>query len=295
MSEETLSHYGVLGMKWGVRKKTESSGGVGLRSVEEKRKIGEAVNAEAFRKERAKAEKAAEKERKKAESNLKKAAKAAASAAKKAASGAKKAVKSASEKHAANKAERAKAAAERARKKLENQKLRDARKAEAERKKKQKEAERAEKKRIADEKKAAKEAEKKQKELEKQKIPKGGISNALRKEAPRHLSSTDLIEQNKRLNLEKQNYELKEKLKEYENQNRSTLAKTADLFVDEARKNLTKYAARTATDMLTAALDSKLKGTEYEGVAKMARESFNLDAILKNATSSTDKKKKDKN
>lgn len=284
MSEETLSHYGVLGMKWGVRKKTESSGGVGLRSVEEKRKIGEAVNAEAFRKERAKAEKAAEKERKKTESNLKKAAKAAASAAKKAASGAKKAAKSASEKHAANKAERAKAAAERARKKLENQKLKEARKAEADRKKKQKEAERAEKKRIADEKKAAKEAEKKQKELEKQKVPKGGIPADLRKEAPRRLSSTDLIEQNKRLNLEKQNYELKEKLREYENQNRSALAKTADLFVDEARKNLTKYAARTATDMLTAALDSKLKGTEYEGVAKMAKESFNLDAILKNAT-----------
>ena len=291
MSEETLSHYGVLGMKWGIRKKTESSGGVGLRSVEEKRKIGEAVNAEAFRKERSKAEKATEKERKKHESELKKAAKAAAAAAKKAASGAKKAasgakkaVKSASDKHAANKAERARAAAERARKKLENQKLKEARKAEAERKKKQKEAERAEKKRIADEKKAAKEAEKKQKELEKQKIPKGGISNALRKEAPRHLSSTDLIEQNKRLNLEKQNYELKEKLKEYENQNRSALAKTADLFVDEARKNLTKYAARTATDMLTAALDSKLKGTEYEGIAKMAKSSLNLDAILKNAT-----------
>lgn len=284
MSEDYLSHYGVLGMKWGVRKKTESSGGVGLRSVEEKKKIGEAVNAEAFRKERAKAEKAAEKERKKTESNLKKAAKAAASAAKKAASGAKKAAKSASEKHAANKAERAKAAAERARKKLENQKLREARKAESERKKKQKEAERAEKKRIADEKKAAKEAEKKQKELDKQRIPKGGISNALRKEAPRHLSSTDLIEQNKRLNLEKQNYELKQKLKEYESQNRSVLSKTADLFVDEARKNLTKYAARTATDMLTAALDSKLKGTEYEGIAKMAKSSFNLDAILKNST-----------
>jgi hypothetical protein len=288
MSEDYLSHYGVLGMKWGVRKKTESSGGVGLRSVEEKKKIGEAVNAEAFRKERAKAEKAAEKERKKTESNLKKAAKAAASAAKKAASGAKKAAsgakKAASEKHSANKAERAKAAAERARKKLENQKLREARKAEAERKKKQKEAERAEKKRIADEKKAAKEAEKKQKELDKQRIPKGGISNALRKEAPRHLSSTDLIEQNKRLNLEKQNYELKQKLKEYESQNRSVLSKTADLFVDEARKNLTKYAARTATDMLTAALDSKLKGTEYEGIAKMAKSSFNLDAILKNST-----------
>lgn len=284
MSEETLSHYGVLGMKWGVRKKTESSGGVGLRSVEEKKKIGEAVNAEAFRKERAKAEKATEKERKKTESNLKKAAKAAASAAKKAASGAKKAAKSASEKHAANKAERAKKAAEQARKKLENQKLKEARKAEADRKKKQKEAERAEKKRIADEKKAAKEAEKKQKELEKQKVPKGGIPADLRKEAPRRLSSTDLIEQNKRLNLEKQNYELKEKLREYENQNRSALAKTADLFVDEARKNLTKYAARTATDMLTAALDSKLKGTEYEGVAKMAKESFNLDAIIKNAT-----------
>ena len=273
MSDETLSHYGVLGLKWGVRKKTESSGGVGLRCVEEKRKIGEAVNAEAFRKERAKAEKAAEKERKKTESNLKKAAMAAASAEKKAASGAMKAAKSASEKHAANKAERAKAAAERARKKLENQKLKDARKAEAERKKKQK-----------DEKKAAKEAEKKQKELEKQKVPKGGIPADLRKEAPRRLSSTDLIEQNKRLNLEKQNYELKEKLREYENQNRSVLAKTADLFVDEARKNLTKYAARTATDVLTAALDSKLKGTEYEGVAKMAKESYNLAAILKNAT-----------
>lgn len=294
MSEETLSHYGVLGMKWGVRKKRESSGGAGLRSVEEKRKIGEAVNAEAFRKERAKAEKAAEKESKKHESELKKAAKAAASAAKKAASAAKRGAKAASEKHAANKAKRAQKAAERARKKLENQKLNDARKAESERKKKQKEAERAEKKRISDEKKAAKEAEKKQKELEKQRIPKGGISNALRKEAPRHLSSTDLIEQNKRLNLEKQNYELKEKLREYENQNRSVLAKTADLFVDEARKNLTKYAARTATDMLTAALDSKLKGTEYEGIAKMAKDSFNLDAILKNATSSKDKKK-DKN
>ena len=263
MSEEILSHYGVLGMKWGVRKKTESSGGVGLRSVEEKKKIGEAVNAEAFRKERAKAEKAAEKERKKHESELKNAAK--------------KGVKAASQKHAANKEKRAKEAADRARKKLENQKLKEARKAEADRKKKQKEAERAEKK-------AAKEAEKKQKELEKQKVPKGGIPADLRKEAPRRLSSTDLIEQNKRLNLEKQNYELKEKLREYENQNRSALAKTADLFVDEARKNLTKYAARTATDMLTAALDSKLKGTEYEGVAKMARESFNLDAILKNAT-----------
>lgn len=277
MSEETLSHYGVLGMKWGVRKKTESSGGVGLRSVEEKKKIGEAVNAEAFRKERAKAEKTAEKERKKHESELKKAAKAAAAAAKKAASAAKKGAKAASQKHAANKAARAEKAAERARKKLENQKLKEARKAEADRKKKQKEAERAEKK-------AAKEAEKKQKELEKQKVPKGGIPADLRKEAPRRLSSTDLIEQNKRLNLEKQNYELKEKLREYENQNRSALAKTADLFVDEARKNLTKYAARTATDMLTAALDSKLKGTEYEGVAKMAKESFNLDAILKNAT-----------
>lgn len=277
MSEETLSHYGVLGMKWGIRKATEKSGGVGLRSVEEKKKIGEAVNAEAFRKERAKAEKAAEKERKKHESELKKAAKAAAAAAKKAA-------KAASQKHATNKAARAEKAAERARKKLENQKLKEARKAEADRKKKQKEAERAEKKRIADEKKAAKEAEKKQKELEKQKVPKGGIPADLRKEAPRRLSSTDLIEQNKRLNLEKQNYELKEKLREYENQNRSALAKTADLFVDEARKNLTKYAARTATDILTAALDSKLKGTEYEGVAKMAKESFNLDAILKNAT-----------
>lgn len=277
MSEETLSHYGVLGMKWGIRKATEKSGGVGLRSVEEKKKIGEAVNAEAFRKERAKAEKAAEKERKKHESELKKAAKAAAAAAKKAAAAAKKGAKAASQKHAANKAARAEKAAERARKNLENQKLKEARKAEADRKKKQKEAERAEKK-------AAKEAEKKQKELEKQKVPKGGIPADLRKEAPRRLSSTDLIEQNKRLNLEKQNYELKEKLREYENQNRSALAKTADLFVDEARKNLTKYAARTATDMLTAALDSKLKGTEYEGIAKMAKESFNLDAILKNAT-----------
>lgn len=280
MTEDELAHYGVLGMKWGVRKKTESSSGGGLRSVEEKRKIGESINAEAFKKERAKA---AEKERKKAESATKKAAKAAlsaakkaASGAKKAASGAKKAAKAASQKHAANKAERAKKAAENARKKLENQKLKEARKAEADRKKKQKEAERAEKKR-------QKEEEKRQKELEKKKVPKGGIPSELRKEKPRNLSSTDLIEQNKRLNLEKQNYELKEKLREYESQNRSALSKMADTFVDEARDNLTRYAARTATSMLTAALDSKLKGTEYEGVAKMARDSFNLDAILKNA------------
>ena len=283
MTEDELAHYGVLGMKWGVRKKTESSSGGGLRSVEEKRKIGESINAEAFKKERAKAEKAAEKERKKQESTAKKAAKAALSAAKKAASGAKKAAKAASQKHAANKAERAKKAAENARKKLENQKLKDARKAEADRKKKQKEAERAEKKRAADEKKRQKEEEKRQKELEKNKVPKGGIPSELRKEKPRNLSSTDLIEQNKRLNLEKQNYELKQKLREYESQNRSALSKMADSFVDEARDNLTRYAARTATSMLTAALDSKLKGTEYEGVAKMARDSFNLDAILKNA------------
>lgn len=282
MNEETLSHYGVLGMKWGVRKKTESSGGSGLRSVEEKQKIGESINAEAFRKERAKAEKAAEKERKKQESELKKAARAAAAAAKKAASAAKKGAKAASEKHAANKAERAKAAAERARKKLENQKLREARKAESERKKKQKESERAEKK-------AAKEAEKKQKELDKQRVPKGGISREMRKENPRNLSSTDLIEQNKRLNLEKQNYELKQKLKEYESQNRSVLSKTAELFADEARNNLTKYAAKTATNMLTAALESKITGSEYEGVAKIAKDSFNLEALLKNAV---EKKKK---
>lgn len=280
MSEETLSHYGVLGMKWGVRKKPESSGGSGLRSAEEKKKIGEEINADVFKKERAKAAKAAEKERKKQEAEAKKAAKKAASDAKKAA---------ASKKRSDNKAERAKNAAERARKKLENQKLREARKAEAERKKKQKEAERAEKKRKADEKKAAKEAEKKQKELEKQKVPKGGITNAMRKEAPRLLSSTDLIEQNKRLNLEKQNYELKQKLKEYESQNRSVLSKTAELFADEARKNLTKYAAKTATNMLTAALESKLTGSEYEGVAKVAKDSFNLEALLKNAV---EKKKK---
>lgn len=280
MSEKTLSHYGVLGMKWGVRKKPESSGGSGLRSAEEKKKIGEEINADVFKKERAKAAKAAEKERKKQEAEAKKAAKKAAADAKKAA---------ASKKRSDNKAERAKNAAERARKKLENQKLREARKAEAERKKKQKEAERAEKKRKADEKKAAKEAEKKQKELEKQKVPKGGITNAMRKEAPRLLSSTDLIEQNKRLNLEKQNYELKQKLKEYESQNRSVLSKTAELFADEARKNLTKYAAKTATNMLTAALESKLTGSDYEGVAKMAKDSFNLEALLKNAV---EKKKK---
>lgn len=294
MNEETLSHYGVLGMKWGVRKKTESSSGGGLLSVEEKRKIGESINAEAFKKERAKAEKAAEKERKKQESAAKKAAKAALSAAKKAASGAKKAAKAASQKHAANKAERAKNAAENARKKLENQKLKEARKAEADRKKKQKEAERAEKKRVADEKKRQKEEEKRQKELEKKKVPKGGIPSDLRKMNPRNLSSTDLIEQNKRLNLEKQNLELKQKLAEYESQNRSALSKMADTFVDEARDNLTRYAARTATSMLTAALDSKLKGTEYEGVAKIARDSFNLDSILKNAVGNDKNKKKNK-
>ncbi len=36
------------------------------------------------------------------------------------------------------------------------------------------------------------------------KVPKGGIT-ALAGRKPRHLTSTDLIEQNKRLNLERQN------------------------------------------------------------------------------------------
>ncbi len=35
--------------------------------------------------------------------------------------------------------------------------------------------------------------------------------------------------------------------KEFTSQNRSVLSKTAELFADEARKNLTEYAAKTAT------------------------------------------------
>ncbi len=81
LCEETLSHYGVPGMKWGVRKKPDFPWKWPSPAEE---KIGEEIN-DVIKKERAKAAKAAEKERKKQEAEAKKVAKKAASDAKKAA------------------------------------------------------------------------------------------------------------------------------------------------------------------------------------------------------------------
>lgn len=275
---EELAHYGVLGMKWGVRKQPENSTGSAIKTKEEKAQIAADRAAAAQAKIDAKeAKKAAKKAAKKVASGAKKAA----SGARKAASGAKKAASAARQKISKASADHAQKRAEAARKKLENQKLREARKAEQDRKKKQRDAERAQKQHERDEKKKAKEAEKQAKLEKYATTPKGGLTREERKALPRNLTTTDLIEQNKRLQLEKTNSELKAKLAEYEKANRSQFEKLADTFMSEASSNLTKYAAKKATDMLIGAIDSNLSTGNIKALAKEADRATGLSDIVK--------------
>lgn len=277
-NSEELAHYGVLGMKWGVRKQPENSTGSAVKSKAEKDKIAADRAADLQAKiDRKNAEKEAKKAAKKAASAAKKAA----SGAKKAASGAKKAASAARQKLSKASADHAQKRAEAARKKLENQKLREARKAEQDRKKKQRDAERAQKKHERDEKKKAKEAEKQAKLEKYATTPKGGLTRDQRKALPKNLTTTDLIEQNKRLQLEKTNSELKAKLAEYEKANRSQFAKLADTFVSEASSNLTKYAAKKASDMLIGAIDSNLSTGSIKALAKEADRATGLSEVIK--------------
>ena len=274
-NSEELAHYGVLGMKWGVRKQPENSTGSAIKSKAEKDKIA--------------ADRVAAAQAKLDRKNAEKAAKKVSSAAKKAASGAKKAASAARQKISKASADHAQKRAEAARKKLENQKLREARKAEQDRKKKQRETERAQKQHERDEKKKAKEAEKQAKLEKYATTPKGGLTRDQRKALPKNLATTDLIEQNKRLQLEKTNSELKAKLAEYEKANRSQFAKLADTFVSEAGNNLTKYAAKKATDMLIGAIDSNLSMGSIKALAKEADRATGLSDVVKK-----DKKKDNK-
>ena len=277
-NSEELAHYGVLGMKWGVRKQTENSTGSAVKSKAEKDKIAA---------DRA-ADLQAKIDRKNAEKEAKKAAKKAASDAKKAARGGKKSGGGGGKKSSTSSAERAQKKAEAARKKLENQKLREARKAEQAQKKKERDAERAKKKHEREVKQHEREEKKKAKEAEKQAklekyatTPKGGLTRDQRKAKPRDLTTTDLIEQNKRLQLEKTNSELKAKLAEYEKANRSQFAKLADTFVSEASSNLTKYAAKKASDMLIGAIDSNLSTGSIKALAKEADRATGLSEVIK--------------
>ena len=277
-NSEELAHYGVLGMKWGVRKQPENSTGSAIKSKAEKDKIAaDRVAAAQAKLDRKAAEKAAKAAAKKAASAAKKTA----SGAKKAAGGAKKAASAARQKLSKASADHAQKRAEAARKKLENQKLREARKAEQERKKKQRDSERAQKQHEREEKKKAKEAEKQAKLEKYATTPKGGLTRDQRKALPKNLTTTDLIEQNKRLQLEKTNSELKAKLAEYEKANRSQFAKLADTFVSEASSNLTKYAAKKASDMLIGAIDSNLSTGSIKALAKEADRATGLSEVIK--------------
>ena len=283
---EELAHYGVLGMKWGVRKEPEKSTGSSVKTKEEKAKIiadrAAALQAAIDKKE---AEKAAKKAAKKAASDAKKAAR---GGKKSGGGGGKKSGGGGGKKSSNSSAERAQKKAEAARKKLENQKLREARKAEQAQKKKERDAERAKKKHEREVKQHEREEKKKAKEAEKQAklekyatTPKGGLTRDQRKAKPRDLTTTDLIEQNKRLQLEKTNSELKAKLEEYEKANRSQFAKLADTFVSEASSNLTKYAAKKASDMLIGAIDSNLSTGNIKALAKEADRATGLSEVIK--------------
>lgn len=279
-----LAHYGVLGMKWGVRKEPERGTGSAVKTSDEKKQIvADRAAAEQAKLDRKAAAKAAKKAAKDAERSAKKAA----SGGKKSGGGGggKKGGGGGKKSSGDRSAERAQKKAEAARKKLERQKLSEARKAERTENKRKRDLERAAKKAEAEKKKAEREAEKKRKEQEriekKNQIPRGGLTREQRKAKPRNLTTTDLIEQNKRLQLEKTNSELKAKLAEYEKANRSQFAKMADTFMSEAGNTLTKYAAKKATDLLIGAVDSKLSVGNIKDLASEADRATGLSDIIK--------------
>lgn len=279
-----LAHYGVLGMKWGVRKEPERGTGSAVKTSDEKKQIvADRAAAEQAKLDR----KAAAKAAKKAAKDAERAAKKAASGGKKSGGGGggKKGGGGGKKSSGDRSAERAQKKAEAARKKLERQKLSEARKAERAENKRKRDLERAAKKAESEKKKAEREAEKKRKEQEriekKNQIPRGGLTREQRNAKPRNLTTTDLIEQNKRLQLEKTNSELKAKLAEYEKANRSQFAKMADTFMSEAGNTLTKYAAKKATDLLIGAVDSKLSVGNIKDLASEADRATGLSDIIK--------------
>lgn len=279
-----LAHYGVLGMKWGVRKEPERGTGSAVKTSDEKKQIvADRAAAEQAKLDR----KAAAKAAKKAAKDAERAAKKAASGGRKSGGGGggKKGSGGGKKSSSDRSAERAQKKAEAARKKLERQKLSEARKAERAENKRKRDLERAAKKAEAEKKKAEREAEKKRKEQEriekKNQIPHGGLTREQRNAKPRNLTTTDLIEQNKRLQLEKTNSELKAKLAEYEKANRSQFAKMADTFMSEAGNTLTKYAAKKATDLLIGAVDSKLSVGNIKDLASEADRATGLSDIIK--------------
>lgn len=279
-----LAHYGVLGMKWGVRKEPERGTGSAVKTSDEKKQIvADRAAAEQGKLDR----KAAAKAAKKAAKDAERAAKKAASGGKKSGGGGggKKGGGGGKKSSGDRSAERAQKKAEAARKKLERQKLSEARKAERAENKRKRDLERAAKKAEAEKKKTEREAEKKRKEQEriekKNQIPRGGLTREQRNAKPRNLTTTDLIEQNKRLQLEKTNSELKAKLAEYEKANRSQFAKMADTFMSEAGNTLTKYAAKKATDLLIGAVDSKLSVGNIKDLASEADRATGLSDIIK--------------
>lgn len=279
-----LAHYGVLGMKWGVRKEPERGTGSAVKTSDEKKQIvADRAAAEQAKLDR----KAAAKAAKKAAKDAERAAKKAASGGKKSGGGGggKKGGGGGKKSSGDRSTERAQKKAEAARKKLERQKLSEARKAERAENKRKRDLERAAKKAEAEKKKAEREAEKKRKEQEriekKNQIPRGGLTREQRNAKPRNLTTTDLIEQNKRLQLEKTNSELKAKLAEYEKANRSQFAKMADTFMSEAGNTLTKYAAKKATDLLIGAVDSKLSVGNIKDLASEADRATGLSDIIK--------------
>lgn len=278
-----LAHYGVLGMKWGVRKEPERGTGSAVKTSDEKKQIvADRAAAEQAKLDR----KAAAKAAKKAAKDAERAAKKAASGGKKSGGGGggKKGGGGGKKSSGDRSAERAQKKAEAARKKLERQKLSEARKAERAENKRKRDLERAAKKAEAEKKKAEREAEKKRKEQEriekKNQIPRGGLTREQRNAKPRNLTTTDLIEQNKRLQLEKTNSELKAKLAEYEKANRSKFVKMADTFMSEAGNTLTKYAAKKATDLLIGAVDSKLSVGSIKDLASEADRATGLSDII---------------
>lgn len=279
-----LAHYGVLGMKWGVRKEPERGTGSAVKTSDEKKQIvADRAAAEQAKLDR----KASDKAAKKAAKDAERAAKKSSSGGKKSGGGGggKKGGGGGKKSSGDRSAERAQKKAEAARKKLERQKLSEARKAERAENKRKRDLERAAKKAEAEKKKAEREAEKKRKEQEriekKNQIPRGGLTREQRNAKPRNLTTTDLIEQNKRLQLEKTNSELKAKLAEYEKANRSQFAKMADTFMSEAGNTLTKYAAKKATDLLIGAVDSKLSVGNIKDLASEADRATGLSDIIK--------------